>query len=167
MSDIYIEGAIPLAEVAKLTGRKVVEVEAEAVELGLFVGQDWAGRPAIADEDAHQLVSGSARRTREDEVAWATHLDACASWTTARDNAVREAQRDTELAAQRAGRGGPAAASAGLEAARAVGREFETSTPPPQWGDEPDGNARRLYSESGRPRLLDRARDLFNAGAPR
>lgn len=115
-----------------------------------------------------RIVSGEARRVREDEVAWATHLDACASWTTARDNAVREAQRDTELAAQRAGRGGPAAASAGLEAARAVGREFETSTPPPQWGDEPDGNARRLYTDTDtdRPNLLRRTRDLL-AGAPR
>jgi len=166
ISDVYIPHAIPLTELAKVIGRKVAEVEAECAEFGHFVGVDWRGQPAVSEDDAHRIVTGSARRVREDEVAWATHLAECEQWTIRRDQLVRESQADAEIAAQRAGRGGGDAAQAGVEAGRSAGADYEAATPLPLWRGEEDGNARRLYSDSGRPRLLDRARDLL-AGAPR
>lgn len=54
----------PLAELAKLTKRTVDRVEAECRELDVFLGRDWCGRPAVAETDAEQLVSGEARRAR-------------------------------------------------------------------------------------------------------
>jgi len=161
----YIEGSVPLAEVAKVTKRTTAEVEAEAVELGLFLGTDWAGRVAVAEDDAHGLVGGSARRTREDEVAWRTHLDACETWTRRRDEAVRDAH-DAVGADPRSG---PEKHSAARDAATEAGRRFEAANPPPTFvpGVE-DGVAVRRYSApGGKPAgLLDKARDLL-AGSPR
>ncbi|MEO7980334.1 MAG: hypothetical protein ABI807_05530 [Sporichthyaceae bacterium] len=164
----YIENAVTAKEIAVVTKRTVAEVEAEAAELNVFVGTDWAGRPAVSEVDARQLVSGDARRVRESEAEWSSFLARCATWTLTRDELVREAQRAAELASQRDGHGGGAGATAGVEAERAAGADYETSNPPPTWGDQRDGNARRLFTaEPGdRPGLLDRARDLL-AGSPR
>ena len=160
----YIPHAIPLTELAKVIGHKVAEVETEAVELGMFVGRDWAGRVAIADADAHGLVSGQVRRTRESEAEWTRHLAACEAWTHTRDELVRSSQAAAELAAQRAGRGGGDAAQAGVEAGRSVGVRYETTTPPPMIGGET--TAVMLYAAEDRRGLLARARTLL-AGAPR
>jgi len=161
----YIENSVTIKEIATVTKRTTAEVEAEAVELGLFVGQDWAGRPAIADQDAEQLVSGEARRSREDAAVWQAFLARCATWTAARDQAVQDAH-DAVGADPRSG---PQKHSDARDAAVEAGRRFEMSTPPPTFapGVE-DGNAVRRYSApAAKPAgLLDKARDLL-AGSPR
>jgi len=124
----YIQNGVTVKDITAVTKRTVaeveVEVEAECRDLGLFLGTDWAGRPAVSEVDAERLVSGSARRTREDEAAWSSHLALCQQWTARRDELVRSVQRDAELAAQRADRGGGDAAQAGVEAGRSAGREL-------------------------------------------
>ena len=104
-----------------------------------------AGRVAVAEVAAERLVSWRCSRTREDEVAWATHLDACASWTAARDELVRQALQAAELAAQRAGRGGGDSAQAGGGGSSTDGGQWE-STPPPTWNGRGQRNARFLHS---------------------
>lgn len=151
----YIEGAVPLAELARATKRPVAEIEAEAVALALFVGIDWAGRPALGERDARQVVTGDARRAREHDDAWQEFLTRCATWTDARDQAVRDAHEAIGADPRQGPEKHSAARDAGIEA----GRRFELSNPPPTWveGVE-DGNAVRRYSD--RPQdggLLKRA----------
>lgn len=166
ISTTYIPHSVTLIELAKATKRTTAEVEDELRQLAIFTGTDWAGLAAVSEVDAQQIVSGDARRAREDEAAWRAHLDACEAWTRTRDELVREAQAEAELTARRAGRGGGDAAQAGVEAGRSVGADYETNNPVPSWNGEPDGNARRLFSDDGRHGLLGRALDLL-AGAPR
>lgn len=163
----FIEGSVTVKEIATLNKRTTVEVEDECRELGLFIGTDWAGRPAVSESDAHQIVSGEARRTREDARAWSSHLRSCEAWVAGRDEAVRGAASAHTAASAAQGRFDPDADSRARAAGVAAGREFEESTPPPLWNGVEDGNARRMFSEAGdRPGLLGRALDVL-AGAPR
>lgn len=53
MTTTFIEGfTVTLAEIAKVVGRSVAEIEAEAARLGVYVGTDWAARNAVSVEDA-------------------------------------------------------------------------------------------------------------------
>ena len=161
----YIENAVPIEVIAKATKRSTNEVEDDLRQLGLYIGEDWRGQPAVSEVDAHGLVSGQVRRTQADEAEWAAHLAECEQWTSRRDELVRSAQRGAELAEQRAGRGGGDAASAGVEAGRSAGADYEAANPPPLWRGEECGNARRLFTAEKRG-LLGRALDVL-AGSPR
>ena len=81
----YIEGALSLKAVAAVTKRTIADVEAEALSLGMFLGADWAGRPAVAERDAQQLVTGEARRVREHDLAWRDFEDRSRAWEATRD----------------------------------------------------------------------------------
>lgn len=100
------EVLVTLAEIAAARGRKAGAVRAECAELGLFVREDWAGRPAITVDEARALVSGSARRAREDQRARAGVKAACARWEKDREAAARAgadaAQEKAKRAAPRA-----------------------------------------------------------------
>jgi len=128
-----IENAVALADIAKTMKTTVSRVEAEAHELSMFIGQDWAGRPAINVIEAATLVSGTARRDRDHDVAWRQHLADNESWESARERHRADAFAEAHDGALRRGRGAPAAASAGHEAARAAVRDFEGRTPPPEF----------------------------------
>ena len=161
----FIENSVTIKEIATVTKRNVVEVEGECAELGMHVGVDWCGRPAVAEVDAQQLVTGEARRVREHDARWSAHLRDCEDWTRRRDEAVRAGH-------ERVGadpRQGPEKHSQAREAAIGAGREFELTTPVPLWEGVECGNCVRQYSErDAKPAgLLDKARDLFAAGAPR
>lgn len=113
----FIEQGIPLGTVAEATKfGTVAKVEAEAQQLGLFVGTDWAGRPALSEWDAHLLASGAARKQQESDRAWLQHREETARWEADRQSAYLEAHavayrdaggqmagRRSDLAAQRAG----------------------------------------------------------------
>jgi len=163
MTTTYIRGAVPLAEVAAVTKRPVAAVEAEALELGLHVVEDWAGRHALAEADAQRLVSGDARRDREHDAAWAAHLAACARWTAARDTAVQKAYADAQPAPGRLG--GGAAADAARQAASEAGRRYEETTPPPLWEGREDGNAGRRFTDRPAKGLIARTVGRVKAGA--
>ncbi len=156
----FIESSIALSEVAKLTKRSAAEIEAEATELDIFVGVDWAGRPAIAQRDARAIATGEARRVRESEAVWAAHLAACAAWNAGRDAAVRAAH-DAVGADPRQG---PEKHSQAREAAVEAGRRYEQTTPVPLWQGTESGNAVRNYSTKPEG-LLKRAAGRVKAGA--
>ena len=71
-----IENAVTLADVAKALKNPVAQVESDCRELSLFVGSDWAGKPAVSTVDAHAYVSGAARRDHD-------HADAHRRWRAA------------------------------------------------------------------------------------
>jgi hypothetical protein len=104
MSGEYL---VPLTEVSEVTGRTVLAVRAECVELGMTVRADWAGRDAISVNNAKALFSGQARRAQEHALAWAAHLRAVEDWKAGRDAAVKagakEAQEKEERRAMRRG----------------------------------------------------------------
>lgn len=101
------EQLIPLTEVAKVTGRTVLKVRAECEEFGMFISDDWAGRPAISAGDARALVSGQARRAQEQANAWGAHLRDVKKYEDDRDAAVKRgadaAQEKAERQALRRG----------------------------------------------------------------
>ncbi len=132
-----IENAVTLQDIAKIMKITVTKVEADAGELSLFVGPDWAGRPALSVIDAAALVSGDARRDRDHDVAWRSHLASSEGWETAREAARSGAFQAARDAALRAGRGAPSAASAGHAAAREAVGDFERRTPPPEFNGKP------------------------------
>jgi hypothetical protein len=159
--DQFLRNLVPLADVAKVTHRTVDEVRAECAGFGFFIGIDWAGRPGIDEQEAHQLVTGEARRAREHDAAWAAHLADCARWMSTRDAAVRAAY---EAAGGGKSRGQDIDAAA-RDAAAEVGRSYERSTPVPLWNGEESGNAVRSYSVAPQPGLLARAVGRVKAGA--
>lgn len=61
MNETLIESAVTVADIAKATNTPEADVEAEARALDMFVGADWAGRPAVSVGDAAGLASGAAR----------------------------------------------------------------------------------------------------------
>ncbi len=132
-----IENSVPVADVAKALKTTVAKVEAEARDLSLFVGADWAGRPAISVRDAAALVSGAARRDRDHDVAWRSHLASSEAWEANRERRRASAFQEAYDAALRQGRGAPAAAAAGHEAARVAVGDFERRTPPVEFNGEP------------------------------
>ncbi len=64
-----IEAAVCLQDIARVLKSTPTKVEADCHELSLFIGCDWAGRPAISVRDAHGLVSGDARRDHDHAAA--------------------------------------------------------------------------------------------------
>ncbi|HET9871423.1 MAG TPA: hypothetical protein VFP89_02340 [Propionibacteriaceae bacterium] len=131
-----IEAAVPIADVAKVTGATQRAVEDEARALQLFVGVDWAGRPAVSVVDAAALVSGSARREQEHATAWQAHLRASEAWERDRELARRAGYTEGAERAHSRGLAGPAAASAAREASREAAEKFERHTPAPTFNGE-------------------------------
>ncbi len=129
----FIETGVPLADIAKTMKTTVARIEAEARDLDVFIGQDWAGRPAVSVAEAATLVSGTARRDRDHDTAWREHLARSEAWEAAREGLRAGAFQEAHDVALRKGRGAPAAASVGHEAAREAVRDFERRTPPPEF----------------------------------
>ncbi len=145
MTQTLIENAVTLADIVKTMRTTATRVEAEARELDMFIGHDWAGQPALSVVDAAALVSGDARRDHDHRARWQAHTAATEAWEAAREAARRTAFEGEYDASLRQGRGAPAAAAAGHEAAREVVRDFERKTPPPAF----DGaeTAPRLFTQ--------------------
>ncbi len=145
MTQTLIENAVTLADIAKVIKSPGAQVEADALELSLYVGHDWAGRPAISVTDAAGLVSGAARRDRDHTARWQAHTAASEGWELQREQVRSTAFEDAYEASLRQGRGAPAAAAAGHEAAREVVRDFERKTPPPEFNGAE--TAPRLFTQ--------------------
>ncbi len=126
-----IENAVTIAEVAKVTKSPAAAVEAEARKLNLFVGTDWAGRPAVDVRDAHALVSGAARHDAENSTANRDHLLAVEAWEGDRMRVHRAAYQAALEEANRAGIGGGQAFDRAKAAAKEAVERYETDTPPP------------------------------------
>lgn len=124
---------VTLAEISEVTGRPPLDIEAEAVALGMPVYSDWADRPVLAAHDARALVTGEAQRIKEHEAAWRQHLAACELWTRRRDQTVRDAQEAVMSSAERRGQSRPAGEALAREEALKVGAAFERDNPVPLW----------------------------------
>jgi hypothetical protein len=131
----YIEQAITLAAVASATGTTEAKVTEECRALGLFVGTDWAGRPAVLERDAARLVDGSERRDQEHRREWLAHLAATEQWTRDRD-AVQQSAHDAAWREAGGPRGGQFASEAGRRAARTAAEAFERTHPVPTVGGQ-------------------------------
>lgn len=125
----YIENAVPVEEIAQALRSKPATVEADARTFGLWVGVDWAGRPAVSDADAHGLVSGRARANHEQAVRQADLQRRAAEWVAERSAVNEAAWSDAYKAAVSRG------TSAGDARAKAVmvgwdaGHAFERKLP--------------------------------------
>lgn len=129
--NVYIEGAVTVADLASAAKTTEPKVRAECAELGLFIGADWAGRPAVSEADARSLVSGQAREAREQDAAWRAHIDATERWTADRERARRSAAERVLEEARRQGRGGPIVDQDAAEAGREAAWAFERSSKAP------------------------------------
>lgn len=126
-----IENAVTLADVARQTGTTATAIEAEALAVRMFVGYDWANRPAVEVTDAHKLVSGAARREHDHDVAWHDHQVATEAWEAERNRVWQEAAGAARDEAKSRRLGDGAAAAAGREAATDAVRKFEAKHPAP------------------------------------
>jgi hypothetical protein len=145
----FIENGVSLASIAAVNGqRNTAQVEKECQALGIPLGVDWSGAPAVTQEDARSLVSGSARAALNAQREAAELRADCKAWEAQRDAAVKAAADAASEAAQQkanadAGKGYaffamPAgltasrdASRAASEAAHAAGREFELTNVAP------------------------------------
>lgn len=152
----HITGSIPLGDIATATKRSAAAIKEEADELGLFIGTDWRGRPALSEVDARGLVDGSVRQLHEGQAAWAGHLAAAKAWEAEREHLVAEAASKAYEEATRRGEPNPKAAEEGTAAAVEVGRSFETSNPPPLFNGKV-GAVQRRFADS--PSLVRRVAD--------
>jgi hypothetical protein len=130
-----VEGGVPLAELARVMKATVPEVEAECRALSVFVGTDWAGRPAVLERDASRLVDGSERRDQEHRREWLAHLAQSEQWTRDRD-AVQQSAHDAAWREAGGPRGGQFASEAGRQAARTAAEAFERTHPVPTVGGQ-------------------------------
>jgi hypothetical protein len=148
--DVYIEGpTVTVAELAAAVKRTEPKVRADCADLGLFVGVDWAGRPAIAEGDAHGIASGRLRERHEHDVAWRGHQAATEAWEADRERARTSAAERVLEEARRLGRGGPIVDQDAREAGREAAFAFERSNKAPRFNGEataaswlPEGAAR-------------------------
>jgi hypothetical protein len=122
---MFIESAVPLAEVAKVIRKSETKTADECRELGLLIGEDWAGRHAVAVVDAHALASGQARASRTRDAAWRAHQNATEKWEQDRQHAYETAAAAAHISATRRGRGGPAVHTEATEAGVDAVRKFE------------------------------------------
>jgi hypothetical protein len=134
---MFIENAVQLAELAKATRKSEAKTTTECAELGLLVGTDWAGRPAVSTVDAHALASGQARASRDRDAKWREHQNATEAWEQARQHAYESAATAAHRAATRQGRGGPAAHTEATESGQAAAKEFERKNRMPLYEGTP------------------------------
>jgi hypothetical protein len=97
------EPTATLTEIAKRAKLTPAEVRAEAEQLGMFVGVNWAGEDSLSTKDAHRLVDGSARRDQEHQNAFQAHIAALQQWQTGHEDVRREAWQIANNEAMRAG----------------------------------------------------------------
>ncbi len=129
-----IESAVTLADVAKALRSTATAVEADARELDMFIGADWAGRSALSVTDAARMVSGDARRDHDHAAAHARWRADTEAWEAAREAERRTTYNDRFDAARRRGVGDPQASSEAAGAASAAVVSFERATPAPVFG---------------------------------
>jgi hypothetical protein len=122
---MFIENSVTFSELAKVIKTTEAKATAECSQLGLLVGADWAGRPAISTVDAHALASGQARASRTRDAAWRAHQNATEAWEQDRQRAYETAAAEAHNRATRRGVGGPSAHREASEAGQDAAREFE------------------------------------------
>jgi hypothetical protein len=145
-----IENAVTLADIAKTMKTTATRVEAEAHELDMFIGSNWAGAPALSVVDAHAYVSGDARRGHEHAAAHRHWRTADEAWQSEREQVRRRAYGERFDAARRRGVGDPQASSEAAGAASAAIIDYERKTPQPVFG----------VVESPRPSMRNRVREV-------
>lgn len=133
----FIEEAVSLTDIAKRTNSTVDEVKAEAAALGMFIGVNWAHEPALSSVDAHDLVSGSARRDHDHQAAHLEWVNARQEWQTDRENVRREAYQEAFNDGRRVGVSSSLASDRGHAAAAAAVAEFEKAHPEPVFNEKP------------------------------
>jgi len=126
-----IESSVTLADVAKVLKSTPTKVEADCHELSLFVGCNWAGKPAISVTDA----AGAARRDADHAAAHGHWRAAGEAWELQREQVRQQAYTDHFDTARRRGVGDPAASSEAAQVASAAVEGFEKSTPAPVFDD--------------------------------
>jgi len=131
----FIENAATLADIAKATKGTVAQVEADAGELSLFIGCDWAGKPALSVIDAARMVSGDARRDAEHAEAHRRWRADSEDWELQREQVRQQAFNDHFDAVRRRGVGDPQAAHGAAQAGSAAIVAYEKVTPAPTFGD--------------------------------
>lgn len=134
-----IENAVTLADVAKVTRRPIVEIEADCRQLDLFVGADWAGRAAVEVRDAEAIVTGAARRDHDHTVAWRAFQDATEAWEAERMAVYNAANQAAHEEATRAGIGAPAGFAAAKDATQDAVEAWESKHPAPTFGGNATG----------------------------
>lgn len=127
----FLETAVTLADVAKVTKTTASAVEGQCAELGLFVGTDWAGRPAVEAVDAHRLVSGAARREFDNHAANVARQSAVDGWEEGRRQAYDRAAAAVYAEASAEGDSGPQMLQQAQAAGRKAAEEYERTTPQP------------------------------------
>ena len=130
-----IENSVAVADVAKTLKKTAAAVEADARDLNLFVGVNWAGKPAIGVRDAAALVSGDARREHDHAAAHGRWRADSEAWEADREDCRRTAFADHFDTARRRGVGDPAASSEASQVASAAIEAYEKSTPAPVFAD--------------------------------
>src|SRR4051812_33607956 len=113
-----IENAVTLADLAKVIKKSRTDIEAECRQLDLFIGEDWARRPAVSTIDASALTTGTARREHDHAIAWRAHHAATEAWEAERMAVHRAAYQAARTRVRSTGEGDPAANAAGREASR-------------------------------------------------
>lgn len=133
-----IENAVTLTEVAKATKISAAEIDFECKKLNVFVGVDWAERPAIATADAYGITTGLLRKEHEHATAWHAYREAAEQWTKARDEAYMAVTRVPGKTKDDK-----------IEAGRAAARQFEEENPPPLWEGSTTSMAEPKYLSAG------------------
>jgi hypothetical protein len=134
---VFIEGAtVTVAELAKAMKMPEAKAVAECQGLNVYVGCDWAGRPAVSVDDAHQVVSGRAVANAEHDAKWRAYLAESEAWERQRSEIFHRVHRKVAEAALRQGRGGGFVNSAASSEAMAAARDFERRHPAPDWNGE-------------------------------
>lgn len=137
-----IEGfTVTLAEIAKVVGRSVAEIEAEAARLGVYVGTDWAARNAVSVEDAHGLASGALARDTEHQRRHTAWVVAHQEWERAKESARRAAFQTVYDEVRRAGKSNSEASDRGHAAAAVAVADFEAANPEPRFEQEPSARS--------------------------
>lgn len=147
----FEDASVPVEEIAKVLRRRPDAVEAEARELNMTVGQDWAGRPAVSPVEARALVTGDGRRLAERQSQWMKHQRSTAEWESARTQVVAAAQRVAYDGAVRSGKGAAEAHSFGLAAGREAGAAYERTTPRPSFDGTETTNLMYVTEVKGSP----------------
>ncbi len=127
----FIESSVTLDEIARALKTTAAAVEAEADQLDLFIGRDWANRPALSTIDAAGIVSGTARREQSHDAAWRAHTAAVEAHEADREAVRVSAFRTSYDSEMRRGLGNSASAQSGHDAARAALYDFDASHRPP------------------------------------
>lgn len=149
-----IENGLLLTEVAKVAKTTTTALRAECAALMLHVGVDWAGRPAITQQDAEGLVSGALRRQHDQDLAWRQHQTDSELWEADRARVRQQAWQDAYRVAKAGGAGDPEAGSVGRQAGIEAVETFERTTPAPQWNGQPTATGWRV-------RLMDTLREAI------